>query len=121
MVDRLGTQADVLMTESVLGRILETIDSMLIEVPLAGVLLSGDCHVDDHGEYLIINGMTEEEGIGLCVGSSEGGIEPTDADLVLFKKKVGKGILMKVDVYAHQFSVFKINEEVEDATILFVE
>ena len=121
MVDRLGTHADVLMTESVLGRILETIDSMLIDVPLAGVLLSGEYHNDESGSFTVVKGITEEDGIGLCVGSSEGGTEPSEGDLALFKKKVGKGILMKVDVYAHQFSMFKIGDEVEDATILFTE
>ncbi len=121
MVGRLGTRADVLMSESVLGHIIEVIDSMLLEKQLAGILLGGELCTDEEGDYVVIKGSTESDPIGICVGSSEGGTDPTDGDLALFKKNLGKGILMKVDVYAHQFSFYRISDDVEDATVLFVE
>jgi hypothetical protein len=121
MVGRLGTQADVLMTESVLGRILETIDSMLLDGPLAGVMLSGERLSDADGSFTLITGLTDSDAVGMCFGSSEGGTEPTDEELSIFRAKVGDGILMKADVYSHQFSMYKISEELEDAKILFLE
>jgi len=121
MAGRLGTNADVLITESALGRILETIDSMLIESDNAGVLLGGEFSSDDNGEFFVIDGITEFSPVGLCVGSSEGGLEPSDQDLALFKRNMEKGILMKADVYAHSFSFYKIGDTVEDATVLFRE
>ena len=121
MVGRLGTKADVLMTESVLGRILETIDSMLLDSDNAGVLLGGQSVSDDNGRYYVIECIAQDSPVGICVGSSEGGLEPTDEDLALFKKNLDRGILMKADVFAHSFSLYKIGETVEDATVLFRE
>ncbi|MBE6524017.1 MAG: hypothetical protein E7Z65_03985 [Thermoplasmata archaeon] len=121
MVGRLGTQADVLMTESILGRILETIDSMLLEGPLAGIMLSGERLSDADGDFTLITGMTDSDTVGMCFGSSEGGIEPTDDEISIFRAKVGDGIMMKADVYSHQFSLYKISEELRDAKVLFLE
>jgi len=121
MVGRLGTNADILISESVLGRILETMDSMLLETDQAGVLLGGDLMDDGNGRYCIVRNITEGSPIGVCVASSEGGTEPSDSDLMLFKKHLNDGILMKVDVFAHQFSFYKISDTVEDATVLFQE
>ena len=121
MVGRLGTCADILISESVLGKILEAVDSMLIEADRAGVLLGGEALEDDHGYYFFVNSVTNDGPIGICVASSEGGTEPTDEDLALFKGKMSKGIMMKADVYAHQFSFYKISETVEDATVLIQE
>jgi len=121
MAGRLGTRSDIVMTESVLGKLLETMDSMLLESPLAGVMLSGNVHEDDNGAFTEIIGMSEESPVGLCVASSEGGTEPTDSDIILFKRNLECGILMKADVYAHQFSFYKVGDSVEDATVLFSE
>ncbi len=121
MAGRLGTKADVLMTESVLGHILESIDSMLLEKDLAGVFLVGERISDASGDFVSVTGISDSGGIGLCVGSSQGGTEPTDDDLALLKQNIGSGILMKADVFAHQFSMYKVNDTVEDATVLFVE
>ncbi|MBE6528329.1 MAG: hypothetical protein E7Z64_04085 [Thermoplasmata archaeon] len=121
MVGRLGTHADILMTESVLGHILGMIDQMLIESPQAGLFFLGEVRSDDSGKFSVITGVSDSGGIGLCIGSSEGGTEPTEEDIGIFKSKVGSGILMKADVFAHQFSFYKVDESVEDATVLFTE
>ncbi len=121
MVGRLGTSADILITESVLGKVLETIDSMLLDSPLAGVGLDGEEVTDGQGTYYRIDGISDIAPIGLSLGSSEGGTEPTDDDLRTFKKLMDRGILMKVDVFAHQFSFYFVDDEVRDATVLFVE
>ena len=121
MVGRLGTQADILMTESVLGRILETIDSMLLDGPLAGVMLSGEKLSDSEGSFYLISGLSDTSAVGMCFGSAEGGVEPTDEELAIFASKIGEGILMKADVFSHQFSVYRIAEEILDAKVLFVE
>jgi hypothetical protein len=121
MVGRLGTSADILITESMLGKVLETIDSMLLESPLAGIGLDGEVVTDDQGSYYRIDGITDVAPIGLSIGSSEGGTEPTDDDLRTFKKMLDRGILLKVDIYAHQFSFYLVDEEVRDATVLFME
>lgn len=121
MADRLGTNADVLLTESVLGMILETMDSMLLESDAVGILLTGDRSDDSQGSFTVIRGMGGEPAIGLCVASGEGGTEPSENDLRLFKSKMQSGILMKVDVYAHQFSMYKVSDTVDDATVLFQE
>lgn len=121
MVGRLGTRADILISESVLGKILEAVDSMLIDADRAGVLLGGQVLEDDYGCYFFVNSVTDNDPIGICVASSEGGTEPTDEDLALFKGHISEGIMMKADVYAHQFSFYKIHETVEDATVLFRE
>ncbi|AMK13279.1 hypothetical protein AUP07_0221 [methanogenic archaeon mixed culture ISO4-G1] len=121
MVGRLGTSADVVMSESVLSSILDTMDSMLIESPMAGVLLDGDRLSDGNGEFFHIKGMCQQSSVGVCVASSEGGLEPTDADLALLKKHMPAGIMMKADVYAHQFSLYKVTDKVEDATVVFIE
>jgi hypothetical protein len=121
MVGRLGTNADILISESVLGRLLETMDSMLLDTDQAGVLIGGDPMEDSNGRYFAVRGITEESPIGICVASSEGGTEPSETDLMLFKKHLADGILMKVDVFAHQFSFYKVSEEIEDAKVLFQE
>ena len=121
MVGRLGTGADVVMTESVLSSIIDAMDSMLLESPMAGVLLDGERMSDEHGEFFHIKGMCQQSSIGVCVASSEGGLEPSDEDLALLKKHMSAGILMKADVYAHQFSLYKVTDKVEDATVLFIE
>ena len=121
MVGRLGTNADILISESVLGRLLETMDSMLLDTDQAGVLIGGDPMEDATGRYFTVRGITEDSPIGICVASSEGGTEPSETDLMLFKKHLADGILMKVDVFAHQFSFYKVSEEIEDAKVLFQE
>ena len=121
MVGRLGTHADILLSESILGGILESMDSMLIDSKQAGMLLGGTIETDEGGEYTLITDIRCESPIGICVASSEGGTEPSEDDLRLFRKKMQKGVLMKVDVYAHQFSFYKVDDAVEDATVLFVE
>ena len=117
----MGTRTDIVLTESVLGKLLELMDSMLLESPSAGVLLSGHVLDDSQGQFTEITGAGQDGCVGLCVASSEGGTEPTDSDIALFKKHLDRGILMKVDVYAHQFSFYKIGDAVEDATVLFSE
>jgi len=121
MVGRLGTKADILITESVLGRILETVDSMLLETPLVGIMLSGDRMTDADGDFILIKGLGDEGNVGMCFSSSEGGIEPTDDELAIFKKKMCDGVLMKVDVFSHQFSMYKVGDCIGDAKVLFVE
>ena len=121
MVGRLGTNADILISEAVLGRLLETMDSMLLDTDQAGVLLGGDLMDDENGRYFVVRNITEDSPIGVCVASSEGGTEPTETDLLLFKKHLADGILMKVDVFAHQFSFYKVSDTVEDAAVLFQE
>ena len=121
MANRLGTNADVLLTESILGKILETMDSMLLESDAAGIILTGDSSDDAQGRFMVIRGIGGEPAIGLCVASNEGGTEPSDNDLRMFKSKMQSGILMKVDVYAHQFSMYKVSDTVDDATVLFQE
>jgi len=121
MVGRLGTRADIIISESVLGKLLETMDSMLIETDRAGVLLGGDTLMDGNGRYYFVKGIVETGPIGICVASSEGGTEPTEEDLILFKKNMSEGMMMKADIYAHQFSFYKVSDTVEDATVLFQE
>ena len=121
MVGRLGTHADILMTESVLGRILETMDSMLLDSDNAAVFLTGDECTDEDGRYFVVKGISDKDGLGLCLASSEGGTEPTESDISLFKRNVGTGIMMKVDVFSHQFSLYRIDDEIADATVLFTE
>ncbi len=121
MVGRMGVRADILITESVLGRILETVDSMLLDSPNAGVMLTGRSLEDDNGSYVVIEGLGDSEGLGICVASSEGGTDPTDEEISLLKNRMKAGILMKADVFAHQFSFYKVGDEVSDATVLFVE
>ena len=121
MAGRLGTNADVLITESALGRILETIESMLLESDNAGVLLGGERSSDGNGEFFVIENIVQDSPVGLCVGSSEGGLEPFDEDIALFKKNLDTGILMKADVFAHGFSFYKIGDSIENATVLFRE
>ena len=121
MVGRLGTSADILITESLLGKLLETIDSMLLDAPLAGVGIGGELCSDTNGTYYRVEGISSDSPIGLCIGSEDGGTEPTDDDLMTFKRMMERGIMMKVDVFAHQFSFYMIGDEVEDATVLFVE
>ena len=121
MAGRLGIRADIILNEAVLGRILETMDSMLIEKQQAGIVLSGSTQSDDGGDYTLITAIGEDSPVGICVASSEGGTEPTDEELGLFKSILSEGILMKVDVYAHQFSFYAVGDTVEDATVLFSE
>jgi hypothetical protein len=121
MSGRLGTTTDILMTESVLSRLLELMDSMLLDTPMAGVVLSGIREHDDNGEYTVVEGIDGPEAVGICIGSSEGGTVPSDEDVGMLKNRMQQGILMKVDVFAHQFSFYKISDEIEDATVLFVE
>jgi len=121
MVGRLGTKADILISESVLGKLLETMDSMLMDTDHAGVLIGGEICEDDNGRYNVIKGIVTEGPIGICVASAEGGTEPSDTDTALFKKYLSEGILMKADVFAHQFSFYKISDSIEDAKVLFQE
>ena len=121
MVGRLGTRADILISESVLGKILETVDSMLIEADRVGILLGGEILEDENGCYYFVKSVTDNGPIGICVASSEGGTEPTEEELALFKDHMKDGVMMKADVYAHQFSFYKIRDTVEDATVLFQE
>ncbi|MBR6911258.1 MAG: hypothetical protein IKN41_05305 [Candidatus Methanomethylophilaceae archaeon] len=104
-----------------LGKILETVDSMLIEADRVGILLGGEILEDENGCYYFVKSVTDNGPIGICVASSEGGTEPTDEDLALFKNNMEEGIMMKADVYAHQFSFYKILDTVECATVLFQE
>jgi len=121
MAGRLGTDADIILSESILSRILDVMDSMLIEKDQAGIVLSGNILTDQNGPYAVISSIGEDSPIGICVASSEGGTEPTDGELALFKSRLSEGIMMKVDVFVHQFSFYKIGETVEDATVLFSE
>jgi len=121
MSGRLGTRADVLLSESVLSKIADTAESMLLEKPSAGMILSGDISTDANGRFVHIIGISDSDPVALCVASEDGGTEPSDNDLILFKKFFQNGILMKIDVYAHEFSFYRIGETVEDATVLFIE
>ncbi len=94
---------------------------MLIDTDRAGLFLGGDVLEDDNGYYFFVNRVTDSGPIGICVASSEGGTEPTDEELALFKSRIKEGIMMKADVYAHQFSFYKIGDTVEDETVLFQE
>jgi hypothetical protein len=121
MVGRLGTHADILLTESVLGAIIESMDSMLLESNQAGILLGGRVEDDPNGRYTVITDILGNPPVGVCVASSEGGTEPSAEDLAVFKKNIDRGILMKVDVFAHQFSFYKVGDVLEDATVIFTE
>ncbi len=121
MADRLGTHADILLNESVIGRIAETVESMLLEKPSAGIILSGKKESDINGEFVCITGISDSDPVALCVGSEEGGTEPSETDIALFKRFFERGILMKVDVYAKEFAFYKIDDTVEDASALFTE
>jgi len=94
---------------------------MLTDKPSAGIILSGEVLSDAHGQYFCIKSISDSDPVALCVGSEDGGTEPSDTDLVLFKKYLDRGILMKVDVFAHEFSFYKIGDTVDDAVALFIE
>lgn len=118
---RLGTRADILMTEAFLGKMVDVMESMLLDAPVAGIVLSGERIIDENGDYVEVTSVSEEGPVGVCIGSQEGGTELSDNDLAVFKKTMADGILIKVDVYAHQISSYKIGDEVSDATIIFRE
>lgn len=121
MASVLGIDADVVLTESVLNRILEVVDSMLLDDKDVGITLSGTTESDDMGVLVRIKGIGGPDTVAICVASQEGGVEPSDSDLIVFKKNLPEGILMKVDVFAHQFSFYKVGDTVEDARVLFQE
>ena len=121
MAGRLGTEADIVISESVLGNLLEAMDSMLLDSPSAGVFIDGEAIDDEKGRFVHVKGMCQKDGIGICVATSEGGLEPTDEEVSLLKRNMPEGILMKVDVFAHQFSFYKISDSIQDETVLFSE
>ncbi len=121
MGGRLGTRADILLSESVLDRAIDIMQSMLLDTDKAGIRLSGEVIQDSNGDYTKLTGIDSGVCVGICIASSEGGTDIMDEDIGMFRSFLEKGILMKVDVFANQFQFYKVDKGLRIATALFVE
>jgi len=124
MRSRLGSKADAVVDPRVVEAVAirgedETSAGNDAETYLKGVRCE-----DPKGFFLSIEGasLSPEGAIGMCVSYEDGGIEPLDEAKEMFLSMFPDGILMVIDVYAHQVAMYKAEKgEIVPASVLMKE
>ncbi len=124
MRTRLGSKADAVMDPRVVEAAAiygedETSDGKDAETYLKGPI----CR-DSKGDFLSIEGvsLSPEGAIGMCVSYEDGGIEPMEHSRERFLSLFPDGILIVIDVYAHQVAMYKSEKgELVPASVLMRE
>ena len=121
---RCGTSVDAVFVNGSIDSILSLTDSVRENDIRVGFFLQGEETEDVKGRYYRITAPSADSdyAVGMCVTSAEEGTEPTDDDIRSFRSNFDDGILLVVDPYACEFSVYKVDRKgFEKADVLISE
>ena len=112
MGGRFGTGADVLIHMGAMEDILSFADRAVSDDVRVGAYLGGNVGSDDDGMFFEIDRMqsSSEGAVGFAVTSLEPGTSPSDDDLCSASGIGIDSVLIIVDPYACEFSVYRVHD-----------
>ncbi len=124
MRSRLGSKADAIIDPRVIEAVAIRGEDEAAEGRDAETYLTGAVCEDAKGRFLSVEGasLSSEDAIGMCISYEDGGLEILDESREKFLSMFSDGLLVVIDVYAHQVAIFKIKEgEIVPASVLMRE
>ncbi len=124
MISRLGSRADAVVDPRVVEAAAIRGEDEASEGRDSETYLKGARQEDSKGSFLSIEGasLSPEGAVGMCVSYEDGGTEVLDETRDRFVSMFPDGILMVIDVYAHQVAMYKAREgEIVSASVLMRE
>lgn len=106
-MQRLGSNADVVLTQMAMEAIIRSAEAGAAIVGLEGTVVD-----DARGQYRTVTGVGEMQ-VGASMVSPDGGTSPDEGMLSRFRDSMGSGVMIVIDPYAGEFAFYLVEQEGE--------
>lgn len=115
-MDRLGTSADIIVTQLAMEQIISSAEDEARSVPL-----KGNVGEDASGRFYELSGIGGQN-VGFIATSEEGGTSANPEVVESIRGSMSEGILIMVDPYAGELVFYLVDgEEVKSASVVMSE